>query len=94
MPSQHLLHNITGSLLSVSFASCHSKPTSVCAHFHVLQVPLCLCFGNWRIQVPFGDDMKFQNAHKQYANMDKLIKAVNGRPELGINLKFVSVLRV
>ena len=29
--------------------------------------------------VPFGDDMKFQNALKQYSNMDKLIAEANLR---------------
>ena len=29
--------------------------------------------------MPFGDDMKFQNANKQYSNMDRLIKRINER---------------
>ena len=41
------------------------------------------------ILVPFGDDMKFQNAEKQYSNMDRLMKEVNGNASLGINLQYV-----
>jgi hypothetical protein len=33
--------------------------------------------GEGAILIPFGDDMKFQNANKQYSNMDKLMKAIN-----------------
>lgn len=33
--------------------------------------------GTGTLMVPFGDDMKFQNAHKQYSNMDRLIKYIN-----------------
>ena len=45
--------------------------------------------GTGAILVPFGDDMKFQNAHKQYANMDKLIAHVNERfNDLNVHVRY------
>ena len=47
--------------------------------------------GHGAILVPFGDDMKFQNAHKQYSNMDKLMAAVNGNPAYGVTVKYGTI---
>ena len=45
--------------------------------------------GHGVILVPFGDDMKFQNAAKQYGNMDRLIRAVNTRfDDWGVNVRY------
>lgn len=45
--------------------------------------------GHAAILVPFGDDMKFQNAHKQYSNMEALMERVNGNfAEWGVNLQY------
>eukprot|EP00937_MAST-01D_sp_MAST-1D-sp2_P006380 g6380.t1 len=45
--------------------------------------------GHGAILVPFGDDMKFQNAHKQFSNMDRLIARVNARfGQLGVHVRY------
>lgn len=48
--------------------------------------------GHGAILVPFGDDMKFQNAHKQYSNMDKLMASVNDNfKEYGVTVKYGTI---
>ena len=45
--------------------------------------------GHGAVMIPFGDDMKFQNADKQFSNMDRLIKGVNERfGELGVHMRY------
>ena len=48
--------------------------------------------GTGAILVPFGDDMKFQNAHKQYSNMDRLIDHVNSRfAKYGVHVRYATL---
>lgn len=47
--------------------------------------------GQGAILVPFGDDMKFQNADKQYMNMDLLMDAVNANPSYGVNVQYGTI---
>ena len=45
--------------------------------------------GHAAILVPFGDDMKFQNAMKQYSNMDALMQIINSNPDYGVNVVYL-----
>lgn len=44
--------------------------------------------GHGAIMIPFGDDMKFQNAEKEFLNMDMLIKYINAHPEFGVTMRY------
>lgn len=45
--------------------------------------------GTGAILVPFGDDMKFQNAHKQYSNMDRLMRYINDHSDrFGLTVEY------
>ena len=44
--------------------------------------------GHGAILVPFGDDMKFQNANKQYSNMDRLMAEINANASYGVNVRY------
>jgi hypothetical protein len=48
--------------------------------------------GHAAILVPFGDDMKFQNAHKQYSNMDALMETINSNfGRFGVNVQYGTI---
>ena len=44
-------------------------------------------FRTFHVMIPWGDDMAFINAAKQFENMDKIIKDVNDR-ETGVTLRY------
>lgn len=45
--------------------------------------------GTGVLLVPFGDDMKFQNAHKQFMNMDALMRTINAKSALhGVHVAY------
>eukprot|EP00035_Acanthoeca_spectabilis_P014256 m.271234 g.271234 ORF g.271234 m.271234 type:complete len:1102 (+) comp16089_c0_seq11:51-3356(+) len=47
--------------------------------------------GSGVVLIPFGDDMKFQNADKQYTNMDVLIKTINANSTNGVTVKYGTI---